>query len=240
MNNKRFSNLETLKFSIFTLFERFGYFILIEFSAFGALIGSFFIALIVSSLLFLDKIKAVFQENEINQEVIKKIFFQNITWQAPAASFILVLILYLTYRYLALGWSKIALNFYDNKPNQVSTLFSCYNLIFKDAIAALLYMLGTILGLLLFIVPGIYFAIVFGFYHLFIVDQNAGIIESFKKSAKLTRNIRWHLFALILLLVIITQPFHMGFVLFAFPFFALAYAYVYRTLLIQQHPEQEV
>ena len=61
------------------------------------------------------------------------------------------------------------------------------------------------LGLILLIVPGIIFAVVFGFYGFVIAERGdgVGITESLQRSADLTRGHRWQLFGLSLLILLI-------------------------------------
>lgn len=52
------------------------------------------------------------------------------------------------------------------------------------------------IGFILLIVPGIILGIIFGFALYLVIDRNAGIIESFKESARITKGNRWNLFLL--------------------------------------------
>ncbi len=55
-----------------------------------------------------------------------------------------------------------------------------------------------VLGLILFIIPGIYFALRFMFVIPLIVDKDLDISEAMKQSTSLTRGIKWPLLGFIL------------------------------------------
>ena len=89
---------------------------------------------------------------------------------------------------LRLGLIKTLITFADGKKPAVVELFSCFDKrIVTVFVAGLLYGIMTFLGTLLLIVPGIILGIKFMFFSYFIVDKNAGIIESLEKSAELTK-----------------------------------------------------
>jgi len=105
--------------------------------------------------------------------------------------------------------------------------------------ASILVAMLVVLGLIFFIIPGIYFAIRYMFVGYLIVDKNASIGEAFSGSAALTKGVKLPLFVLGLLFLMLT-------VLGIFALFVGIYvvaivatisrAYVYSTLL-KQTPE---
>jgi len=99
-----------------------------------------------------------------------------------------------------LGLIKISLNFCDNLKSKISDLFSQYRLFFRYLFASILYGLICLLGVIFFIIPGIYFGIRFGFFDYFIVDKNSKIIESLKRSWQISEGNVWNLFLFYLLL----------------------------------------
>jgi len=135
-----------------------------------------------------------------------------------------------------LGLIKISLNFCDNLKSKITDLFSQYQLFFKYLFASILCGLIVILGLILLIIPGIYLAIRFQFYGYFIVDKRAGVIESLKRSWRITQGTVWNLFLFGLLLTGINL---LGVLFLIIGLFAtvpttmVAMAFVYRKLLIQ-------
>ncbi len=101
---------------------------------------------------------------------------------------------------LALGQLKIVLKLAYGEEASFKDLFSCTHLLLRYIGASLLYGVIVAVGLFLFIVPGVLWALKFFFYSYFIVDEEAGIIGSFKKSAALTKGSRWNLLFLFLVI----------------------------------------
>jgi len=156
---------------------------------------------------------------------------------------------------LLLGLNKIVLELYDYDKSSVKKLFSCFRLAPKAIMAIILYVLGVLAGLVLFIIPGIFIAIRFSLFYFFIVDQNVGAVESLKMSYEATKKRVWQWIALCVALSIISGVFLklciscavfmemptivvslLGLAygvnaVFAIPFSALVYVYFYRTLV---------
>ena len=136
-----------------------------------------------------------------------------------------------------MGIIKIALDFYKGEAN-FSTLFEFIThprIAFKYLIVAFLYILGTTLGLILLIVPGIIFMLRFWFSFIFIIDQDAGIIGSFEKSAELTRGVTGKMFLYLLAIVLVNAVASFLIVgsLVTVPLITLANVYIYKKLLAQ-------
>ncbi len=134
---------------------------------------------------------------------------------------------------LGMGVVKISLNFNDDKKNSFSTLFSQYKLFFIYLLATILYTIIVFLGFILFIIPGIYFAIRLSFFEYLIVDKKMGIIESLKESWKLTKGNFWGLLAFMFIIVVINilGAFALLVGLFvSIPITWIAWAYIYRKL----------
>jgi len=127
-----------------------------------------------------------------------------------------------------LGFIRLALKLHDTGKSSVKLLFSAFDVAPKGFVASILYGLIVLGGLFLFIIPGIYLGLRFGFYTFFIADKNAGIIDSLKRSWNVTRNHGWHLFAIIILFpALIAIP--LGAFLLM-PFAVNVWSYVYRKL----------
>ena len=110
--------------------------------------------------------------------------------------FILFLIVSLAFIGLWLGYIKFVLEIHDKNQSSVKVIFSQFRKSFTSLLATILYFLMVGLGLMCFVVPGIVVAIRFRFYQEFIVDKNAGVLESLSRSLEATRNHNWSLFAL--------------------------------------------
>ncbi|MFA6066706.1 MAG: hypothetical protein WC707_06005 [Candidatus Babeliaceae bacterium] len=138
---------------------------------------------------------------------------------------------------VSLGFTKITLLLHDNKPTHYSDLFSCAHLALKHFTASALYVLIVVCGLMLFIVPGILFMVMFGFFSYAIVDKELGPIDALKESYRITNNSKSLLVSLFIILIALNALggacCGLG-LLITYPMTALACAYVYRALQAQQ------
>lgn len=131
-----------------------------------------------------------------------------------------------------LGAKKVGLDLYDTDASSVSVAFSYFYLAPKIMFAWLLYAIIVATGLVLLIVPGIYWFLRFGFFPYFILEKDASIIDSFRYSYELTEGYVWDLFVLWIITKFIL---HLGvMVWFGFfitwPIALLSHVYVYRKL----------
>lgn len=100
-------------------------------------------------------------------------------------------------------------------------------------IANIIYSIIVIVGLIIFIIPGIYLAIRLQFFMAFIVQENAGIMESLRMSWNITKGNAMQLFLLSLAMIGITI---VGLILLivgifvAVPLCYMMYCYVFRKL----------
>lgn len=124
---------------------------------------------------------------------------------------------------------------YGQQAHKILTYF-CSNI---------LAFLIVLIGLVFLIIPGIYLALRLQFFSAAIVDDNAGIIESLKKSWEITKG---HTFSLFLLCLTMIGICIVGCLLFivgifvAIPLTYMMYAYVYRKLVnanIEESPIAE-
>ena len=104
---------------------------------------------------------------------------------------------------------------------------------YRFAAAYILYLLITLAGLVLLVLPGFYWGIKYQYALYLITDENCGVVEAFNRSSEITNGVKWQLFkfdALIALIVIV------GFMAFIVGIFAagptasIAAAYVFRKL----------
>ena len=104
----------------------------------------------------------------------------------------------------------------------------------KYFVGSILYSLGVIIGLALLIVPGIYFALTYGFWSYILVDKpNVGIFDSFKQSARITKNIKLKILgaAFVFAIIGVLGAIGLGIGLFVtIPLSAIATALMYVTL----------
>ncbi len=134
----------------------------------------------------------------------------------------------------------IFLKFIDKKKPQIAELFSYFETatLARFFIITLLYGVMVALGLVLFIIPGIYLGIKYFFAVYIYVDKKTGIMESFKKSGKITQGAKWQLFGFGLLSLLIIAGGALVFLvglLVAIPVVYLAQIHVYRKLSVSKH-----
>lgn len=134
---------------------------------------------------------------------------------------------------LIMGMNAIALKLADGQRPELADLFCCLSKIVTYAVSSILYILIVLGGLILLIVPGIIWMVMFVFYVLVIVDTDAGPLEALRRSARLSKGARWELFLLMLILSGINIAGAMALLvglLFTVPFTMLVMAGVYRSL----------
>ena len=130
---------------------------------------------------------------------------------------------------------KVGLRFSRGETADFPDLLNEYPRFWDFLLGSILYALIVIGGLILLIIPGIYWGIKYHFYGYLIIDQGMGPVDAIKKSGELTDGVKWDLLVFWLALLGI---YILGFlaccvgVLFAIPVILVAVAYVYRTLLI--------
>lgn len=99
---------------------------------------------------------------------------------------------------LSLGFTKLILNIYDQKQLSVRTIFSQFRRIPTFFAAGFLYGLLVAFGMLLLILPGIYWLTRFSLLSFFIVDQNVGVLDSLRLSYRATKRVFWDVFLVFL------------------------------------------
>ncbi len=136
---------------------------------------------------------------------------------------------------LAIGVIVIVLKLVDGTRPEFADVFNRVHLILNYGAAAILYSLMIMVGLVFFIVPGVYLAVRFHFFGYFVVDREAGPIEALKMSSDLTEGVRMELFAfglLLLVLIFVGLCFFVVGVFVALPVASLAMGYVFRYLQV--------
>ena len=99
------------------------------------------------------------------------------------------------------------------------------------------------LGILVFLILGIYLTIKYQFVFYLLADKGTGVIEAFTKSAKMTDGQKWNLFLLILLYILILfvglLALGVG-LLVAAPIVMIAQAYVYKKLCLNAVAQSDI
>ena len=135
--------------------------------------------------------------------------------------------------FLTLGMTRFALNLMAGKPAEIGMVFGEGAKLWRGFAVSLLYGLMAGLGMILLIVPGIYFALKYSQAQTAIVDKDLGIMESFHYSASITKNNMWALLGLALLTILINLGGFLAFcfgLFFTIPLTWLAWLLAYRWL----------
>lgn len=159
-------------------------------------------------------------------------------WNKTSYSPVVEAILTIARTAIEMGMIRMVLKLIDKKKPTYADFFTQFNQFIPFFLASILYWVLVIAGLILFIIPGIIFAVTYQYYSYLIIDKNMGVFEAFTKSAEMTRGVRWQLFlfGLLLSLVVIAGFIALGVGIFvALPVALVAQAYIYRYLLKPSH-----
>ena len=132
-----------------------------------------------------------------------------------------------------MGYLKNCMQTLDGEEPQ----FSAYGQVSRKLPAYIatyfIYNLIVFIGSVFLIIPGIYLGIRFQFYLAFIVEDNCGIIESFKKSWDITKGLSLKLIVLWLIMMLISFAGSIALfvgIFIAVPLIILMYGYIFRKL----------
>ncbi len=98
-----------------------------------------------------------------------------------------MLILKLIIDMIAIGWTKIALELNLNKPVTLRYLFDYYYLVPRVFVVSLIVGVATLVGFMLFVIPGVYVYQRLRFAKYFVIDKNLGIVKALQASWALTQ-----------------------------------------------------
>ena len=132
-----------------------------------------------------------------------------------------------------MGYLKNCMQTLDGEEPQFSAYGQVSRKLITFIIANIIYSAIVALGFVLLIIPGIYMALRLQFFYAAIVEDNAGIIESLKRSWTMTKGYSLELFILMLIALLIcfigTVALFVG-IFIATPLVVLMYGYTYRKL----------
>jgi len=135
------------------------------------------------------------------------------------------------------GYTKIGLNYFDGKKSEFIALFNQFKYFWRVLGANILVGLIVIGGLILLVIPGIYWGLKYIFTVILIIDKDLGILEAMAESAKMTKGIKLRLFGYCLsmlgVMILGFIAFGVG-ILVAMPLTWLATTYIYKKLLIKK------
>lgn len=95
-----------------------------------------------------------------------------------------------------LGWAYVCLRIVRGERPQVADVFIAFRRLGPVLLASLVVHSVTVLGLLLFVVPGIVWGLKYGFSLMVVVDRRYSVIDALRMSAQLTYGYRKKLFGL--------------------------------------------
>lgn len=136
----------------------------------------------------------------------------------------IIIVLLLT-AWITVGFVRIGLHIHDTGSANFTDLFPSPWLIIKACIAFIIFIPITLLGLICFIAPGLYFAVRAWFY-IYALVEGEGIFESLSTSFRLTRGKEWQIFSLMIMSAAITTIT----LFFGGPILIVSNTYVYRLL----------
>jgi uncharacterized membrane protein len=132
-----------------------------------------------------------------------------------------------------MGLMRMTLKFVDGSKGELADLFSTFHLILRYLIASIAVGIIVVIGLILFVIPGIYWGIRFYMFGWVIVDKDVGPFEAMRLSWEMTRGSCWNLFLFSLLLgginILGMLALFIG-LLITVPLSVIAIGYVYRRL----------
>lgn len=103
--------------------------------------------------------------------------------------------------FLEIGFIKIILKLVDGQKAEITELWAYPQYLLRMIGSTIVYGLIVVAGFILLIIPGIYLALRLQFYSYYIVDKNAGAMDSLKMSWKATEGNVINIFLFELLLV---------------------------------------
>ncbi len=134
---------------------------------------------------------------------------------------------------MQLGYVKILLNITGNKPITLRQLFGNHNFSVRYVVGVFGYSVLVGVGLLLFIIPGVVYAIRYSLWPFFLVNKDLDLVESFTESKRVTKGSKKKLLHLYLVCVgcIVTGAIPFGLLLpVTIPVSFLMVGHAYRKL----------
>lgn len=161
--------------------------------------------------------------------------------QNPFFAFVLFLVVLVLSLGLQLGVNRAILNGIDGEKVSFGQLWGQFGKVLSFLVTQIFVVFIVILGLLLFIIPGIIWGIKYSFVPYIMADKKVGPMEALKQSGAITQGVKWKLlvFNIVMGLVMVAGVLALGVgVLVALPVITIAQGYVYRKLEQQTAAEQ--
>jgi len=155
---------------------------------------------------------------------------------------ILAIISFVIGVFVYMAFTRIGLRFTAGETADYADLYLSYPLFWKFLGGYILYGLIVLGGLILLIVPGIYWGIKYHFFAFFIIDEELGPVEALKRSGEITYGSKWELLLLGLAFLGINLLGLLACFVGLFitvPITLVALAYVFRRLLATSETAQQ-
>jgi uncharacterized membrane protein len=155
-------------------------------------------------------------------------------WEAGLSSLLIFVAIWIVNIILQIGWIKLLLKLIDGEVTSVKELIQHSGLFLKYIGAYAWFALGSTIGLILFIIPGFYWILKYGFAPIIVIDEHVSIKAAFKMSGDITKGVKWKLLGLLVLMILVNIA--GAVVLFiglfvSIPVSMLAYLSIYRKLI---------
>lgn len=134
---------------------------------------------------------------------------------------------------VSLGYIKLAVDIVDNKDPEFKELFSCFSLLLQYLLSLIIYVVIVSVGLVLFVIPGLIWAVQFGFFPFVIVNERLWPLNALRKSSALTEGVKGRLivFGLVLLGINLLGLLAVGIgIIVTIPLSIIAAAHIFRQL----------
>lgn len=165
---------------------------------------------------------------------VDRVVFQNDSVVVWILFFCLIIILLVLHILFSMGVIKTGLRCAQGEKPDPRDFWTLYPLMANYFVGSVLYSALVVVGFILFIIPGVYWAIQFELYEYGVVAKGLRPVESLRYSSQLTRGVRWQLlgFGIITVLINILGALvvFVG-LLITIPITVIAYAHIYRVLV---------
>lgn len=103
--------------------------------------------------------------------------------------------------FFQIGFIKIILKLIDGHKAEITELWAYPQYLLRMIGATIVYTVIVVIGFILLVIPGIYLALRLQFYSYYIVDKNAGALDSLRMSWKVTDKNVINIFLFMLLII---------------------------------------
>ncbi|MCX5782658.1 MAG: DUF975 family protein [Elusimicrobia bacterium] len=148
-------------------------------------------------------------------------------------SLILGIVFFLIKTFIDIGMTKVSLNFVGDIKTEYSVLFSGMPYYLRYLGTVIVFMVLTLIGFILLIIPGIIVGVRLMFFGPLVIDKGLAPIEALKRSFEITKGKFWDLLLLSLIIfgINILGILCLGVgLLVTLPLTSIAIIYVYRKL----------